>query len=59
MKSWRPVTSGNNPAIESNVPYAGYMEHGTSRIAPRPYQQKIIEKAWPQIERIYSAPPKL
>lgn len=58
MKSWRPVQSGNNPAIESNVPYAGYMEEGTpgGKIAPRPYAVRIIEKAWPEIEGIYSAP---
>ena len=40
--------------IESNVPYAGYLEHGTSRIAPRPYVDRIKEKAQPEIESIMS-----
>lgn len=58
-RSWRPVQygdTGKNPAIESDVPYAHYMEEGTpgGKIAPRPFVQKIIEKAKPGIEAIYS-----
>lgn len=40
--------------IESNTPYAGYLENGTSRMAARPYVEKIKEKAEPEIERIMS-----
>ena len=59
--SWRPVRYGanhQNPAIESNVMYAGYMEHGTpgGMIAPRPYEAKIVQKAKPEIEAIYASP---
>lgn len=59
--SWRPTQYGanhQNPAIETNVFYAGYMENGTPKgmIAPRPYAQKIIEMAKPKIEAIYAAP---
>lgn len=51
------VTSGSDEVkytayIESQVPYAGYLEHGTSKMAPRPYVDKIKEKALPEIERI-------
>mgnify|MGYP000411272479 FL=1 len=31
--------------IESQVPYAGYLENGTSKMAARPYVEKIKEKA--------------
>lgn len=60
-KSWRPVqygTNGQNPAIESNVPYAGYMEHGTpgGMIKPRPFEGPIIELAKPKVESIYANP---
>lgn len=57
--SWRPVQYGanhQNPAIESNVPYTGYMENGTSKISPRPFEQKIVDMAKPEIESIYSKP---
>lgn len=50
------TTSGNTVKvtayIESNTPYAGYLENGTSKIAPRPYVDRIKEKAQPEIERI-------
>lgn len=32
------------------------LEHGTSRMAPRPHHDKIREKAMPDIVRIYSQP---
>lgn len=38
--------------IESNLPYAGYLEEGTERMAARPYVEKIKEKAQPEIENI-------
>lgn len=57
---FRPATDGINPVIE-NFPasqYADYMEHGTpgGKIKPRPFKEKIIEMARPQIEAIYNAP---
>ena len=58
-RNWRPVQHGanhQNPAIETNVPYTGYLEQGTSKMAPRPFEQKIIEKAKPKVEAIYAQP---
>ncbi|MEY8429313.1 HK97 gp10 family phage protein [Lachnospiraceae bacterium 48-42] len=44
--------------IESTEKYAGYLEHGTpgGKIAPRPYADRIREKAAPAIQRIYKEP---
>lgn len=57
-KSWIPVKAYANPAIETFIPYAGYMEHGTpgGKIAPRPFAEKIVEKAMPEVLAIYSQP---
>lgn len=38
--------------IESGTPYAAYLEHGTGRMAPRPYVDRIVEKAMPEVTRI-------
>ncbi len=42
--------------LESETPYAGYLEHGTTRTAPRPFHDRIVEKAKPEIEKIYGQP---
>ena len=57
-KSWIPVKAYANPARDSFIPYAGYMEHGTpgGKIAPRPFAEKIVEKAMPEVLAIYSQP---
>ena len=39
--------------ITSNAKYAGYLEQATSKMAPRPFVDKIIEKAEPEIDRIF------
>ena len=58
--SWRPAThvvfGSYISRIESNCPYAEFLENGTSRMAPRPHQDKILEKATPKAVRIYSQP---
>lgn len=43
-------------ALESEQRYAGYLENGTSHMAPRPYKQRITEKALPEIMKIYREP---
>lgn len=42
--------------IESTEEYAGYLEEGTKRMAARPFVDKIIEKAEPEILEIARAP---
>ena len=40
--------------LESQEPYAAALENGTSKMAPRPFVEKIKEEAAPEIQRIYS-----
>ena len=59
--SWRPVQYGArhaSPAIETNVPYTGYMENGTpgGLIAPRPFADKIVQKSQGEVSAIYAEP---
>lgn len=42
--------------LESQEPYAGMLEHGTSKMAPRPFVEKIKEEAAVEIKKIYSEP---
>lgn len=42
--------------LESQEPYAGILENGTSKMAARPFAEKIKEKAMPEIQRIYGEP---
>lgn len=42
--------------LESNTPYAGYLENGTKNMAPRPFVEKIKEKAKPEIKKILEEP---
>lgn len=42
--------------LESEQSYSGYLENGTSKMAPRPYKDRIIEKATPEIVAIYNEP---
>lgn len=42
--------------LESQEPYAAHLENGTSRMAPRPFVEKIKQEATPEIQKIYSEP---
>lgn len=42
--------------LESQERYAQALENGTSKMAARPFVEKIKEKAMPEIQRIYSEP---
>ena len=63
-QNWNPFTaieSGDKGStilagIESGEKYAGYLENGTSRMAPRPYVDLIKEDTKPEIERIFGEP---
>ena len=54
--SWAMNVSGGGGSfkvsIVSGVQYANYLEEGTSKMAARPYKQKIIDDAKPKIEEI-------
>lgn len=57
---WRAVTYGEgnqNPAIETHIEYA-WLDEGSpgGMIKPRPYVDKTIETAMPEVEKIYSEP---
>lgn len=40
--------------LESQEAYSGYLEHGTSKMAARPFADKIKEDAVQEIQKIYS-----
>lgn len=42
--------------LESQESYASRLENGTRKMAPRPFVDRIKEKAMPEIERIYKQP---
>lgn len=42
--------------LESQEPYAGYLESGTRNMEPRPFVEKIKEEAAPEIRKIYGEP---
>lgn len=52
----RSYGSGGNGvmAIQSGVHYSGYLEHGTSKMAARPYVEKVKETAMPEILALFS-----
>lgn len=60
--SWQPtarvVFGSYISRIESDVPYAEFLEDGTpgGKMAPRPHHDKILEHAEPKIVRIYEEP---
>lgn len=56
-RNWIPifgVRGGNGSfGILSGMGYAGYLEHGTRKMAARPYADKIKEQAMPEIISIF------
>lgn len=52
------AASGNGvkviASLESQEHYAGYLEHGTSKMEPRPFLERIIDKATPEVVKIYN-----
>ena len=56
--SWQPAAAmeGNRAVskLESGSPLADMLENGTSKMAPRPHQKKILETATPKALAIYN-----
>jgi len=46
--------SGGAVCITSGMGYAGYLEHGTRKMAARPYVEKIKQTALPNITAIFA-----
>ena len=46
--------SGGAVCITSGMGYAGYLEHGTSKMAARPFVDKIQQTALPNIMAIFA-----
>ena len=58
-KNWqqRKYISGNVRIVlelKSRMFYAGFLEHGTRKMAARPYHDRIKKKALPEIKALYS-----
>ena len=57
--SWGIIAMGSaalgrySSGIQTNVPYAPMLEDGTSRMAARPFREKIIRQASPRIGDIF------
>lgn len=62
--SWQPQVKSSKagktvnirPAIWTDVKYAPTLQDGTKKMAPRPFQEPIIERAKNEIIAIYSQP---
>ena len=56
-RNWTMFATGGGGSgtfgITSGMGYAGYLEHGTSKMAARPFVEKIKEEAMPQIQAIF------
>ena len=52
----RVVTSSirNSQRVDNGELLGDILEHGTSRMAPRPYKKRVLEKAMPKIRRHYT-----
>jgi hypothetical protein len=63
-RSWRQRTASEStgksltvkPAITTDVKYAPWLDEGTDKMEPRPFEDPIIEDAKPKIKAIYSEP---
>ena len=51
--TWTAFYGGDVIGIESGMNYAGYLEHGTSKMAARPFVDKIKENAAPKVAAVY------
>ena len=52
-RNWTMFSSSEIFGIESGMGYAGYLEHGTRKMAARPFVDKIQQEAMPKIRAIF------
>ena len=50
---WTPFNSSEVFGIESAANYSGYLEHGTRKMAARPFVEKLKQAALPKAEAIF------
>ena len=52
--AWSPFSGANICGITSGAHYAGYLEHGTSKMAARPFVDRITNESLPEIIPIFA-----
>ena len=63
-RSWRPLPYAEmvatdkvfTPGIRTDVTYAPMLQDGTKKMAARPFEDKIKQEAWPEVQQIYGQP---
>ena len=55
-RNWTMIMDSSVIGITSKMNYAGYLENGTSKMAARPFRQRIIDAAMPKIRDIFNEP---
>ena len=63
-RSWSPLPYSEmvgkgkvyTPGIYTEVTYAPYLQHGTAKMAARPFEEKVKQEAWPDVQQIYAQP---
>ena len=53
QREWDPQKVATAAVIISKMHYSGYLEYGTSKMAPRPYVDRIAQEAMPKIISIF------
>lgn len=53
-RDWSTFYGDGSFGITSQAEYSGHLEHGTSKMAARPYVEKVKEQAMPKIRSIFS-----
>lgn len=52
-QTWDMFSGAEMFGIESGMHYSGYLEHGTRKMAARPFKDKIQEAAMPEVTAIF------
>lgn len=64
-RSWRAAAASQKetattftvkPAITTDIKYAPWLQKGTLKVKPRPYEEPIVNMAKPKVKAIFSEP---